>query len=119
MSWFSFGINDAWITLSDKEQLNEIIRESEKTPVVIYKHSTQCGLSSMTKNILDEGWVQLKPHTRFYFLDILSYRDISNRIADTFNVSHQSPQILIIKNGQSVFNTSHHNINVETILEHL
>lgn len=119
MNWFSAGSNNNWITLTDKEQLKVIIKESETIPIIIYKHSTRCGLSSMTKNILDKGWEQLEPHAKLYFLDLLRYREVSTMIAERFNVRHQSPQILIIKNGQSLYNASHYNINVEEILEHL
>jgi len=119
MGWFSVGINEEWISLNNKEQLNMLIRESETNPVIIYKHSTRCGLSSMAKNILDKGWGKLKLHTRLYFLDILRYRELSTMIAERFQVVHQSPQILIIKNGQSVFDTSHYSINLEIIFENL
>jgi bacillithiol system protein YtxJ len=119
MNWFSAGINKDWIAISDKEQLNVIIQESATIPVIIYKHSTRCSLSSMTKNTLDKGWGQLKPHAKLYFLDLLRHREVSTLIAERFNVRHQSPQILIIKNGQSVFDTSHYDIDVETILENL
>jgi len=119
MDWLSAGNNNDWIMLTDKEQLKMIIKESETIPIIIYKHSTRCGLSSMTKNMLDKGWGQLKPHSKLYYLDLLRYREVSRMIAEKFNVRHQSPQILIIKKGESVFDTSHFNINVEAILENL
>jgi bacillithiol system protein YtxJ len=119
MNWIFSDINDEWVALTDKEQLNEIIRESDALPVIIYKHSTRCGLSSITKNTLDKGWDDLQPRAKLYFLDLIRYREISTLVAERFRVRHQSPQILIIKNGRSVFDASHHNINVETILENL
>jgi len=119
MDWFSTGINEEWIKLTEIGQLKEIIQESDTTPVIIYKHSTRCGLSSMAKNILDKGWGKLRPHAKLYFLDLLQYRNVSTLIAERFNVRHQSPQILIIKKRQSIYNASHYDIKVETILEHL
>ena len=119
MNWFTSSINEDWIKLTDIEQLNEIIQESKTTPVIIYKHSTRCGISTMAENNLEQGWDQLKPHAKFYYLDLIRYRDISTAIAETFNVRHQSPQILIIKNGRSVYDVSHYDIKVEAILENI
>jgi bacillithiol system protein YtxJ len=119
MIWFSAGINEEWIKFTDIEQLNEIVLQSETTPIIIYKHSTRCGLSAMTQNMLDRDWARLKQHAKLYFLDLIQHRNISNNVAERFNVRHQSPQILIIKKGQSVYDVSHYQIKVETILENL
>jgi bacillithiol system protein YtxJ len=119
MNWFSDGINDEWTALSDQAQLEVIIQESDTIPVIIYKHSTRCGLSTMTKNILDKNWGELRSHVKLYYLDLLRYRDVSNMIAESFKVRHQSPQILIIKKRQSVYDASHNNIKVKSILENL
>ena len=112
MNWFSKDINKDWTSLSEPEQLSSI-------PVIIYKHSSQCGLSTMTENKLEEGWDLLKPKVRLYFLDLIRNREASNSVAERFKVRHQSPQILIIKNGICVYNSSHYEINVETILKNL
>ena len=119
MNWFSKDLNKDWGYLSEPEQLNELISESSSIPVVIYKHSSRCGLSYITKNKLDEGWEALRSEVRLYFLDLIRYREISSAVAKRFNIRHQSPQILIIKNGICVYNTSHHEINVDTILSNL
>lgn len=119
MNWFSRDINKDWVHLTEVEQLNELITESSSIPIVIYKHSSRCGLSFMTENKLEEGWEMLQPKVRLYFLDLIRYREISTAVAERFNVRHQSPQILIIKNGNCVYNTSHHEINVNTILNNL
>lgn len=119
MNWFSKDKNKDWIPFSDPEQLNELITESNSIPVVIYKHSSRCGLSFMTENKLEEGWDVLQPKVKLYFLDLIRYREVSTAVAEKFNVRHQSPQILIIKNGICVFNTSHHEISTEAILNNL
>ena len=110
MNWFSKDINKDWTSLSEPEQLSGLI---------IYKHSSRCGLSTMTENKLEEGWDLLKPKVKLYFLDLIRNREVSNSVAERFNVRHQSPQILIIKNGICVYNSSHYEINVETILKNL
>ncbi|MEP6584443.1 MAG: bacillithiol system redox-active protein YtxJ [Ginsengibacter sp.] len=102
-----------WIPLKSEEQINEIKFNSDKSPQVIFKHSIRCSISSMAKNRLDKND---KPDgVDFYYLDIINYRDISNKIAEEFNVSHQSPQVLIINGGQCVYNESHSGIRMDEI----
>ena len=116
MNWFSKDTNKDWIHLSEPEQLIGLIAESDSIPVVIYKHSSRCGLSFMTENKLEEGWAGLQPKVKLYFLDLIRYREVSTAVAERFNVRHQSPQILIIKIGICVYNASHNNIILDPIL---
>ena len=46
-----------------------------------------------------------------YFLDLISYRNVSNAIADEFGVLHQSPQILVVKDGKCIYDDSHMGID--------
>jgi len=101
-----------WIELTNENQLQTIQAESQTQPVVIFKHSTSCSISRATLDRLERNWKQedLQP-VKSYFLDLLTYRKISNEIASTFNVQHESPQILLIKNGKSVYTKSHFEID--------
>ena len=108
-----------WIDLKEEVQLNDITRESEYIPVIIYKHSTRCGLSFSAEMKLKRGWDLLKSRARFYYLDLIQYRSLSTMVAERFRVSHESPQVLIIKNGRSVFDISHHLIDVDEIIQYL
>jgi bacillithiol system protein YtxJ len=104
-----------WIELNDEHQLEEIKEKSKNKPQVIFKHSTRCSISSMAKSRLDKS-----PDPKgvdFYFLDLIQYRKISNQIAETFAVPHASPQVLVIKNGKSVYDESHSGIRMDDILE--
>lgn len=99
-----------WINLTSLEQLEELINESHATPIVIFKHSTRCDQSSaLLKNFerrYDSKAGILKP----YFLDLITYRDVSNEIALKFNVEHESPQVLFVKDGVVVKYASHREI---------
>lgn len=96
------------IVLSEEHQLEELVTLSSKEPVIIFKHSTRCGISSMVLNRFDKKITKLaKP---YYFLDILKYRQLSNAIQNMFDIRHQSPQLLIIKNGNVVMHDSHYGI---------
>jgi len=95
-----------WVPLVDLGQLNEIILQSAEKPVVIFKHSTRCSVSRMALKQFENEF-DLNDKVTPYFLDLLEHRDVSNAIADRFNVVHQSPQLLLIKNGMSVYDVSH------------
>lgn len=103
-----------WIQFTDLKQLNEIQEVSNQKPVIIFKHSTTCSISRMAlKNFEREYSLQDKVDA--YFLDLLNFRAISNEIASRFEVVHQSPQLLLIKNGKSVYDVSHDSIDAELL----
>ena len=99
-----------WIPLTDLGQLNEIIGSSNEKPIVIFKHSTRC-IVSRTALKQFENEYDLDNQVDAYFLDLLEHRDISNEIASRFGVYHQSPQLLLIKDGKSVYDVSHSDID--------
>ncbi len=104
-----------WIPLTDIAQLNEIILLSNEKPVVIFKHSTRCSVSRFALKQFEVKTLQCNVFTEnnvsVYFLDLIEYREISNEIANRFRVVHQSPQVLLIKNGKSVYDASHSDID--------
>lgn len=105
-----------WTELTTANQLENIQTESQTHPVVIFKHSTRCSISRTTFDRLERSWNHEDlPAVKRYFLDLLSYREISNQIAETFEVEHESPQVLIIRKGKSVFNKSHFEIDFTSI----
>lgn len=99
-----------WIPLTELGQLNEIISLSDEQPIVIFKHSTRC-IVSRTALKQFENEFDLGNSVGAYFLDLLEHRDISNEISSRFGVVHQSPQLLLIKDGKSVYNVSHSDID--------
>jgi bacillithiol system protein YtxJ len=105
-----------WNALTNEKQLTFIKTESNTQPILIFKHSTTCSISRATLDRLERNWKEeematLKP----YFLDLLSYRSISNQVADDFNIEHQSPQVLIISNGKAVYTSSHFGIDYKNL----
>ncbi|MEY2868778.1 MAG: hypothetical protein RIR01_1241 [Bacteroidota bacterium] len=105
-----------WENLTDLNQLGEIIFNSNEKPAVIFKHSTRCSISRMALKQFENEFA-LQDKVTPYFLDLLNYREISNEIANRFNVYHESPQILLIKDGQSVYDASHSDIDAERLKE--
>lgn len=103
-----------WIPLNEEEQLEKIIQKSQNTPQVIFKHSTRCSVSSMAKNRLDKN--EQPEGIDFYYLDLIKHRNLSNKIAEDFKVEHQSPQILIIREGKCAYTESHSGIMMDDII---
>lgn len=108
-----------WSSITDTNQLDELVEESKTQPVVIFKHSTRCGISYNIKHNLEGSWDFEETDLKFYYLDLLAYRPISNQIASKFGVTHQSPQIIMLKDGQVVYHTSHHMISTKAIRQYL
>ncbi len=80
---------------------------------IIFKHNTTCPISRSVKRKLEDEGDLLPPDTPVYILDLLSHRDVSDAIADTFNVRHESPQLLLIKDGNCIYNQSLYQISAE------
>jgi len=108
-----------WVALTDLAQVDEIIEESKSIPVMILKHSTRCSISLMAKNGLDKSWDIEDDKLKTYYLDLLKFRPISNQLAETFNVHHQSPQILLIKDGKCDYSATHSAIETRAIKKNL
>ena len=106
-----------WIDLISADQLSEIKELSGTRPQVIFKHSTRCATSSLAKNRLERD---MQPETcDFYFLDLIKHRSLSNKIAEEFAVSHESPQVLLIINTECVYEESHSGIRMDEIAEQI
>lgn len=104
-----------WKIIEDYNQIQNLVDASHQQPQVIFKHSTRCSISVMAKNRLERSG--LPDQIQFHYLDLLQYRDISNKIAEQFSVYHQSPQILLIKNGECIFEETHSAISMDEIVE--
>ncbi len=108
--------NFDWRNLLSIEQLEAIEEDSKTKPILIFKHSTRCSISRMALKQFEREFT-LQDKVTPYFLDLIANRDVSNDIASRFKVMHQSPQLLVIKDGKSIYNASHSDINAEKIAE--
>ncbi len=104
-----------WIPLITIDQLDSLVEQSKTKPVVIFKHSTRCGISSMTMRQFESNYAVPENTIALYYLDLIANREISNEVAIRFQVIHQSPQMLIIQNGTTVHSASHYEIQPSSI----
>ena len=103
-----------WKVLEHIDQINEIKEASHNKLQLIFKHSTRCIISKMALKNFESDFL-LHDVIDAYYLDLISYRDISDKIADDFGVTHQSPQILVIKDGRVVYHESHEGIDANVL----
>jgi len=104
-----------WIELTSSEQLKEIIESSTEKPVLLFKHSTRCSISSMAKSRFESNWKLNNEEFPTYYLDLIANRDLSNEIAELTGVSHQSPQAIVLKDKKAVHQSSHSGIDAKEI----
>lgn len=102
-----------WIPLTTEAQLDEIVQLSETKPTIIFKHSTRCSISSTALSRLERAWDAAE--TPAYYLDLIAYRPISSAIAEKFDIEHQSPQVLVIKQGKCSYSATHWDIAMDEI----
>lgn len=109
-----------WEKLDSIEQLNKIDSLSRAQPVVLFKHSTRCSISGASLNRLERKWDNEKAGSIApYFLDLIAHRDISGEVAKRYNVTHESPQVLLIKDGECVYHNSHFGISFDELVENM
>ena len=104
-----------WTKMESMEGLEQAIEESKTKKVAIFKHSTRCHISKMVLSQFERDAASSEKDVSYYFLDLIAHRDISNAIAERLNVTHQSPQLLILENGVVVKHASHNDATVELV----
>lgn len=104
-----------WKMLSELSQLDAIEKLSKEKPVGIFKHSTRCGISKMVLRGFERDYNLEDDQATIYMLDLLNHRDISAKIAERFQVFHESPQFIVLKNGEVANHASHQDISVSQL----
>jgi len=104
-----------WNNIQSQNQIDDVVNASIINYQAIFKHSTTCPISSMAKMRLESNWDLDNVYA--HYLDLLSHRSISNYIADTLSVHHESPQLILLKNGEVIYDSSHLDISVDEIKE--
>ena len=102
-----------WHPINTIEQLEQIKAASYTTPQVIFKHSTTCSISRMALDRFERA--ETHENVDFHYLDLLNFRAISNEIATFFQVHHESPQVILIKDGACIYDESHYGIMMDEL----
>lgn len=107
--------NVNWINLIDPAQVESILVTSQNKPALIFKHSTRCSISAKSLAGFEKNWKMNDEDCDLYFLDLLTFRAVSNKVAERSGVAHQSPQVIVIYEGQAVYSSSHQAISAKEI----
>jgi bacillithiol system protein YtxJ len=105
-----------WNHLTEKEHLETAIKNSFERPVLLFKHSTRCPISSMALSRVERSWSFTDSQLEPWFLDLIQHRNLSNQIAATTGIQHESPQVIVLKEGKVIHTASHYDIRLENIL---
>lgn len=108
-----------WISVTEKEDFYTLLENSTERPQIIFKDSLTCGISAHAKHKLQSGFGLIEGKADFHYLDLLAFRPVSNLISQELQVTHQSPQIILVKDKRVVYTTSHHAIDPAVIARHL
>ncbi len=100
-----------WISLKEISELDTILKKSKVKTQIIFKHSTRCGISKMVLNQFVDAYSLNENDLDLYYLDLLSFREVSNEVEIMFQVIHQSPQLIVLRNKTVVAHASHGAIN--------
>ena len=100
----------SWTPLISLEEINTIKEISINQSILIFKHSTRCGISRMVIKQFESLFNEENKQLKVYYLDLLNFREVSSKLSEVFQVIHQSPQLLVVKNGISVYQESHYEI---------
>lgn len=111
--------SDIWEVISDSSQVAPIIQASKENPQLIYKHSHRCSVCFVAKGTLEQASEEILQHADMHFVNVVNSREASNAIASKFDLRHESPQALLVDDGEVVWHASHGSINAEALLDHL
>lgn len=124
MGLFSFGKSNSnskslnWTLIETIEALEKAIARTNDRPALFFKHSTRCSISSMALSRFEKEWND-ENHCDLYFIDLISHRDVSNKLSEETNIVHQSPQVIVVKEGSAVYDASHSGIDANEITSKL
>ena len=104
-----------WLPLTQPQQITDLAQASHEQPVLIFKHSTTCSISAAAKSKIERQWADSGLNVPIYYLDLLRFRPLSAQIAEQFGIRHESPQLLLIKDGECSYDASHMGIRLADI----
>lgn len=104
-----------WIKLESVDQLMNLVKTTHEKPVLLFKHSTRCSISAMAKNNLERNWISGSELCDAYLLDLLAHRDVSQKIAEITGIKHESPQAIVLRGDEIVYDASHSGIEARRI----
>lgn len=107
-----------WVNITEEQDIEDLEKRSFEKPVVIFKYSTRCGISRITLRKFETDLPE-NLDVAYYFMDLVKYRSLSNEIADRLKVRHESPQLIVLKDGKVIHHSSHQDINAKQLSDYI
>lgn len=107
---------DGWNVIDDPSKLQGVLEASRNKPQLIYKHSNRCSVCWFTKAELERASEKIDGEAEMYFVDVIRNRSVSNTIAEKLGIRHESPQAILVENGEIVWHASHGGIKESELL---
>jgi len=104
------------IELHEKQDLEQLLKQSRKEPVLLFKHSTQCSRSAAVIEGF-EAFERKNPSLVCGLILVIEDRDISDEVEERFAIRHESPQAILIVNEAPVWHASHWKITEDALEE--
>jgi bacillithiol system protein YtxJ len=93
------------------DELERVLAESRQRPLLLFKHSYSCGVSAEALDELLSHLADARPGARYAMVTVQTHRDVSNAIARKLGVRHETPQALLVRDGEVVWSASHFRVN--------
>lgn len=110
---------DQWRTLQDSADIEALADTSHHTPCVIFKHSPRCTTSLMKHYTLSLEWPFAPDAVQAYLVDVVAQPHVAQAVSDFFQEHHQSPQVLLIRNGECIYEESQLDIDAAALADNL
>ena len=102
-------MGNQFFRIDDRAALDGLLADSKQKPVIVFKHSTACSISSRAYREMEkvEGQVNI--------LEVQSAREISRELANLTGVRHETPQVIVLRDGKAVWNASHFDVKAAAV----
>jgi len=97
-------MGNKFFRIDDKTALENLLTDSRQKPVIVFKHSNACSISARAYREMEkfEGQVNI--------LEVQSAREVSRELANLTGIRHETPQVIVLRDGKAVWNASHFDV---------
>jgi bacillithiol system protein YtxJ len=102
-------MGNKFLRIDDRAALDNLITDSKQKPVIVFKHSNACSISSRAYREMEKVQDQVN------ILEVQSAREVSRELANLTGVRHETPQVIVLRDGKAVWNASHFDVQAGAV----
>jgi bacillithiol system protein YtxJ len=107
-----FDMANNFLRIQDQKSLDRLFSESKQRPILLFKHSNSCPISS-------RAYREMEKLDDVNLLEVQTACELSREVAAITGVRHETPQVIVLKDGRAVWNASHYDVNANSVSEAL